>query len=86
MGIGAGQMNRVEATRIALEQAGYKARRAVLASDAFFPFADSIEEADDAGISLIVQPKGALKQDEVVEAAEDANITMLLTYQRHFKH
>ena len=86
LGIGAGQMNRVEATRIALEQAGYKARRAVLASDAFFPFADSIEEADDAGISLIVQPKGALKQDEVVEAADDANITMLLTNQRHFKH
>lgn len=86
LGIGAGQMNRVESTKLALAQAGRKARGAVLASDAFFPFADSIEEAENAGIAVIVQPKGSIRQKEVVEAAEEADICLLLTNERHFKH
>jgi phosphoribosylaminoimidazolecarboxamide formyltransferase/IMP cyclohydrolase len=86
VGIGAGQMNRVGAAKIALEQAGEKARGAVLASDAFFPFADTVRLAAESGITAVVQPGGSLRDGESTEAAEECGIAMLHTGVRHFKH
>lgn len=86
LGTGAGQMNRVQSVRLSLEQAGDKAKGAVLASDAFFPFPDSIEAAAEAGIAAIVQPGGSKKDSEVVEAANRHGIVMAFTGVRHFRH
>ncbi len=86
LGTGAGQMNRVQSVRLSLEQAGDKAKGAVLASDAFFPFPDSIEAAAEAGIAAIVQPGGSKKDSEVIEAANRHGIVMALTGVRHFRH
>lgn len=86
LGVGAGQMNRVGSARIALEQAGEGARGAVLASDAFFPFADTVEEAAKAGITAIVQPGGSLRDEESIEACNRHGIAMVFTGRRHFKH
>jgi phosphoribosylaminoimidazolecarboxamide formyltransferase/IMP cyclohydrolase len=86
IGVGAGQMNRVKSVRLALEQAGGRARGAVLASDAFFPFADSIEEAAKWGIAAVVQPGGSKKDEEVIQAAERLGIKIALTGTRHFRH
>jgi phosphoribosylaminoimidazolecarboxamide formyltransferase/IMP cyclohydrolase len=85
-GIGAGQMSRVDAVRIAVEKAGERARGAALASDAFFPFRDGIDEAARAGIRTIIQPGGSKRDDEVIRAAEDHGISMVLTGIRHFRH
>lgn len=85
-GVGAGQMSRVDSVRIALEKAGSKARGAVLASDAFFPFADSIELAAAAGIRAVIHPGGSVRDPEVIAAAQRLNLTMILTGTRHFKH
>lgn len=85
-GIGAGQMNRVGAARIALEQAGPRARGAVLASDAFFPMKDTVEAAAEAGIAAIIQPGGSIRDDESIAAADKAQIAMIFTKKRHFKH
>ncbi len=86
IGVGAGQMNRVGAARIALEQAGEAARGAVLASDAFFPMGDTVETAAKAGIKAIIQPGGSIKDDESIAAANAAGIAMVFTGVRHFKH
>lgn len=86
LGTGAGQMNRVQSVRLALEQAGDGAKGAVLASDAFFPFPDSIEVAASAGISAVVQPGGSKKDDEVVAKADELGLAMVLTGVRHFRH
>lgn len=86
LGVGAGQMNRVQAVRLALEQAGESARGAALASDAFFPFPDSIETAASAGVSAVVQPGGSKRDADVIEAANRSGICMVLTGVRHFKH
>jgi len=86
LGVGAGQMNRVGSVKIALDQAGDEAKGAYLASDAFFPFPDSIEEAAKAGIRAIVQPGGSLKDAEVIEAANRLNVMMVFTHRRHFQH
>jgi phosphoribosylaminoimidazolecarboxamide formyltransferase/IMP cyclohydrolase len=86
LGVGAGQMNRVQSVRLALEQAGEKARGAVLTSDAFFPFQDSIEVAAAAGIAAIVQPGGSKKDQEVIDAANEHGIAMVFTGIRHFLH
>lgn len=86
LGVGAGQMNRVQSVRLALEQAGEASRGAVLASDAFFPFPDSIETAAAAGISAIVQPGGSKKDADVIAAADGLGIAMVLTGTRHFQH
>ncbi|SPF32738.1 fused IMP cyclohydrolase; phosphoribosylaminoimidazolecarboxamide formyltransferase [Candidatus Desulfosporosinus infrequens] len=86
LGVGAGQMNRVGSVQIALEQAGDKVKGAYLASDAFFPFPDSIEAAAKAGIRAIVQPGGSLKDVAVIEAANRLNIIMVFTHRRHFQH
>jgi phosphoribosylaminoimidazolecarboxamide formyltransferase/IMP cyclohydrolase len=85
-GVGAGQMNRVGAVGIALTQAGDKARGAVLASDAFFPFRDSVDAAAAAGIVAIIQPGGSVKDEESIQAADEHNIAMVFTGMRHFKH
>ncbi|MBL7072220.1 MAG: bifunctional phosphoribosylaminoimidazolecarboxamide formyltransferase/IMP cyclohydrolase [Candidatus Omnitrophica bacterium] len=86
VGIGAGQMSRVDSVRIAIEKSGGKAAGAVLASDAFFPQADSIELAHEAGISAIIQPGGSIRDKEVIEAADRSGIPMVFTGVRHFKH
>ena len=86
LGFGIGQTSRIASVNIALAQAGEAARGAVLASDAFFPATDNIEAAAKAGISVIVQPGGSIKDKEVIEACKEHNITMLLTGQRCFKH
>lgn len=85
-GVGAGQMNRVGSVRLALEAAGEHARGAVLASDAFFPFPDSIDLAAQAGIRAIVQPGGSKKDPEVIAAANETGIAMVFTGVRHFRH
>jgi len=89
IGVGAGQMSRVDAVRIALEKArehGHDPAGAVLASDAFFPFADGPQLALDAGVRAVVQPGGSKRDDEVVRAAEAAGAAMVLTGRRHFRH
>ncbi|MCL6450813.1 MAG: bifunctional phosphoribosylaminoimidazolecarboxamide formyltransferase/IMP cyclohydrolase [Acetobacteraceae bacterium] len=86
VGVGGGQTSRIGAARIALEQAGERARGAVLASDGFFPFPDVVEAAAQAGVSAVVQPGGAARDQEVIAAAGRAGITMLFTGVRHFTH
>ena len=86
VGIGAGQMNRVGAARIAVEQAGEKAHQAVLASDAFFPMPDTVEVAGQAGVRAIIQPGGSIKDEESIRAADSLGIAMVFTGIRHFKH
>jgi phosphoribosylaminoimidazolecarboxamide formyltransferase / IMP cyclohydrolase len=85
-GVGAGQMSRVDSVRIAIDKAGDRARGAVLASDAFFPFPDSIEIAAAAGIVAIIQPGGSVKDPEVISACQAHSIPMILTGRRHFLH
>lgn len=86
LGIGAGQTNRVGSAKIALAQAGEKARGAVLASDGFFPFPDTVELAARYGIAAIIQPGGSVRDEEVFAAARKHKITMVLTGVRHFRH
>ena len=86
LGIGAGQMNRVGSCKIALEQAGEKARGAVLASDAFFPMRDSADIAADYGISAIVQPGGSIRDQESIDACNEKGVAMVFSKIRHFKH
>lgn len=86
LGVGAGQMNRVGAAKIALEQAGENAKGAYLASDAFFPFPDTVEAAAEAGIRAIIQPGGSIRDRESIAAANAAGIIMVFTGRRHFKH
>lgn len=86
LGTGAGQMNRVQSVRLALDQAGERATGAVLASDAFFPFPDSIYTAAEAGITAIIQPGGSKKDPDVIAAANEKGIAMILTGVRHFRH
>ncbi len=86
LGVGAGQMNRVQSVRLALEQAGDKTLGAALASDAFFPFPDSVEAAAAAGIAAIVQPGGSKKDPDVIAKADELGLAMCMTGVRHFRH
>lgn len=86
LGVGAGQMNRVGAAKIALEQAGERAKGAVLASDAFFPMSDTVEEAARAGITAIIQPGGSIRDEDSIQMADKHGIAMVFTGVRHFKH
>lgn len=86
IGVGAGQMNRVGSVKLALEQAGDQAQGAILASDGFFPFDDSVKTAAEAGISAIVQPGGSMRDRDSIEAANQLGITMVFTDIRHFLH
>jgi len=86
VGVGAGQMNRVQSVRLAVAQAGLKAQGAVLASDAFFPFPDGPEAALQAGVTAIIQPGGSKKDDESTAIADQYGAAMVLTGRRHFRH
>jgi phosphoribosylaminoimidazolecarboxamide formyltransferase/IMP cyclohydrolase len=86
IGIGAGQMSRVDSVRLAVEKAQTELKGGALASDAFFPFADGPELAVQAGVTAIIQPGGSVRDDEVVAAAEAAGVAMVLTRRRHFRH
>ena len=86
LGVGAGQMNRVGAAEIALKQAGDKSQGAVLASDAFFPFRDTIDTAAKRGIKAIIQPGGSIRDEECIKACDEYGIAMVITGIRHFKH
>ncbi|MGE0756705.1 MAG: bifunctional phosphoribosylaminoimidazolecarboxamide formyltransferase/IMP cyclohydrolase [Pirellulaceae bacterium] len=85
-GVGAGQMSRVDAVEIAIRKAGQRAHGSVLASDAFFPFPDSIHKAAEAGVSAVIQPGGSVKDAEVIAACQQHGIAMIFTDRRHFKH
>ncbi len=86
LGVGAGQMNRVESGLIAFKRAGDKTKGCAMASDAFFPFPDNVENASKEGVACIVQPGGSNKDDEVIATADKHGIAMVLTGKRHFKH
>ena len=86
VGIGAGQMSRIDALKIAIMKAGEKARGSILISDAFFPFSDSIELAHENGIYLIVEPGGSIRDNEVIRKAKEYNIKLVFTGIRHFSH
>jgi phosphoribosylaminoimidazolecarboxamide formyltransferase/IMP cyclohydrolase len=89
IGIGAGQMSRVNSTRIAVEkarQAGLEIAGSAVASDAFFPFADGLLTAAEAGATAFIQPGGSMRDDEVIKAADERGLTMVFTGMRHFRH
>src|SRR5690625_4817631 len=86
VGIGAGQMNRVGAAKIAIDQAGNKAQGAVLASDAFFPMPDTVQLAAEAGVTAIIQPGGSKRDQESIDVCNEHGIAMVFTNVRHFKH
>ena len=85
-GMGAGQPNRVVSVHLSQRIAGDKAKGSVLASDAFFPFADNVELAAEAGVTAIVQPGGSIRDDEVIAAADKSGLAMVFTGVRHFRH
>jgi phosphoribosylaminoimidazolecarboxamide formyltransferase/IMP cyclohydrolase len=86
VGIGVGQPNRRDAARIATRKAAGRAAGGACASDAFFPFRDGLDAAIDASASAVIQPGGSVRDDEVIEAANEANLTMVFTGIRHFRH
>ncbi|MDH4161777.1 MAG: bifunctional phosphoribosylaminoimidazolecarboxamide formyltransferase/IMP cyclohydrolase [Nitrospirota bacterium] len=86
VGIGAGQMSRLDSVRIAVLKAQSPLKGTVLASDAFFPFRDGLDEAAKAGITAVIQPGGSLKDEEVIKAADEHGIAMIFTKMRHFRH
>ena len=86
VGIGAGQMSRVDSVEIALQKAGDRSRGAVLASDAFFPFADSVEIAHQAGVKAVVQPGGSIRDQDSIDYCDAHGLAMVFTGIRHFKH
>ena len=89
IGVGSGQMSRVDAVRIAVEKArehGHDLAGAALASDAFFPFPDGPQIALDAGVAAIIQPGGSKRDDDVVAAVDQAGAAMVFTHRRHFRH
>jgi phosphoribosylaminoimidazolecarboxamide formyltransferase/IMP cyclohydrolase len=86
VGVGAGQMSRVDSVHLAVRKAGERSRGAVLASDAFFPFRDNIDEAARAGITAVVQPGGSLRDQDSIQACDEHNLAMVMTGVRHFRH
>jgi len=86
VGVGAGQMSRVEAVQLAVQRAGDRSRGAVMASDAFFPFPDGLEQGAHAGVTAVIQPGGSMKDSDVIAAADAAGIAMVVTGRRHFRH
>jgi phosphoribosylaminoimidazolecarboxamide formyltransferase/IMP cyclohydrolase len=86
VGIGAGQQSRLDSAAIAVRKAGDRAKGGVCASDAFFPFRDGLDAAAEAGVSVVVQPGGSMRDDEVIAAADEHGIAMVMTGERHFRH
>ncbi|HZN04595.1 MAG TPA: bifunctional phosphoribosylaminoimidazolecarboxamide formyltransferase/IMP cyclohydrolase, partial [Candidatus Polarisedimenticolia bacterium] len=86
VGVGAGQMSRVDSVRLAIAKAQEPVRGTSLASDAFFPFRDGVDEAAKAGVTAVVQPGGSVRDEEIVAAADEHGMAMLVTGMRHFRH
>jgi len=89
LGIGAGQMSRIDSVRIAVDkasQAGWDMQQAAMASEAFFPFRDSIDAAHAAGVSCVIQPGGSMRDQEVISAVNEHDMCMVFTGRRHFRH
>ena len=89
IGVGAGQMSRINSARIAAikaEHAGLEVKGSVMASDAFFPFRDGIDNAAQTGIAAVIQPGGSMRDKEVIQAADEAGMAMVFTGMRHFRH
>ena len=86
VGIGMGQVNRVDSAKLAIDRAGVRAARSVAASDAFFPFADGLQILIDGGVTAVVQPGGSVRDEEVIAAAKAGGIAMFFTGTRHFSH
>jgi phosphoribosylaminoimidazolecarboxamide formyltransferase/IMP cyclohydrolase len=86
IGIGAGQMSRVDSARLGIQKSLVSLEGAAMASDAFFPFRDGLDVAAEAGVTAVVQPGGSIRDDEVVAAANERGITMVLVGRRHFRH
>jgi phosphoribosylaminoimidazolecarboxamide formyltransferase/IMP cyclohydrolase len=86
VGVGAGQMNRVNSARNAVEAAGERVRDSVCASDAFMPFPDTLEVCAAAGVTAFIQPGGSIRDDEVIAAANRLGVSMVFTGHRHFRH
>ena len=86
VGVGAGQMSRVDSVRIAVSKAGERVKGSVLASDAFFPFRDNVDAAAKLGVTAIVQPGGSVRDQESVAACDEHGLAMVFTGVRHFRH
>ncbi len=86
VGIGAGQMSRIDSVRLAAWRAGDKSTGAVMASDAFFPFPDGVEAAAEAGVTAVIQPGGSIRDQSVIDAVDRLGLAMVMTGTRHFKH
>jgi phosphoribosylaminoimidazolecarboxamide formyltransferase/IMP cyclohydrolase len=86
VGVGAGQASRLTAVEIALHKAADRSKLSVLASDAYFPFADAIQLAAERGVTAIIQPGGSKRDPDVLDAVREAGATMVLTGRRHFRH
>src|SRR5262249_50490456 len=86
VGVGAGQMSRVDSVHLAVRKAGERRQGAVLASDAFFPFRDNVDEAARAGVTAIVQPGGSVRDQDSIAACDEHGLAMLFTGVRHFRH
>ena len=86
VGVGAGQMSRVDSTHMAVRKAGERSKGAVLASDAFFPFRDNIDEAAKAGVTAVVQPGGSMRDADSIAACDENGMAMICTGVRHFRH
>jgi phosphoribosylaminoimidazolecarboxamide formyltransferase/IMP cyclohydrolase len=86
VGVGAGQMSRVDSVKIAADKAGERSQGSVLASDAFFPFPDGVEAAIAAGVTALVEPGGSRRDDEVVKACDERGAVMIFSDARHFRH
>jgi phosphoribosylaminoimidazolecarboxamide formyltransferase/IMP cyclohydrolase len=86
VGVGAGQMSRVDAAKIAVDKAGERAQGAVAASDAFMPFPDSLEVCAEAGVTAVIQPGGSQRDQEAIDMANKHGVAMVFTGHRHFRH
>ncbi len=86
VGIGAGQMSRVDSVKLGVMKANLPIQGSVMASDAFFPFRDGIDAAAEAGITAIIQPGGSIRDEEVIQAADEHHIAMIFSGMRHFRH
>ena len=86
VGIGAGQMSRVDSVKLAVMKAQMPIKGCVMASDAFFPFRDGLDAAAQAGITAVIQPGGSIRDAEIIKAADEQGVAMIMTGMRHFRH
>jgi phosphoribosylaminoimidazolecarboxamide formyltransferase/IMP cyclohydrolase len=86
VGVGAGQMSRVDASWLAVRKAGDRAKGSSMASDAFFPFPDAVEVGADAGVTAVIHPGGSIRDEEVLAVAESRGMAVVVTGRRHFRH